>query len=149
MINCRISRYAKMSSNKKQDNAVTVGVRIRPRNEKELAAMMPVCFSATEDAQGVEELDEHGSIVKVWPYDYVFGHECTNQYIFHSVGAKLIDAALEGYNTVLFMYGQTSSGLILFHISFDFPLIYFFRKNVHVVWRSKYSWISRTCYGIW
>ena len=98
---------------KKSDSSVVVGVRIRPRNAKEIEADMPVCFSASPDALNVEELDENQSIVKNWGFDHVFGNECDNQYVFQTVGAKLVDAALDGYNTVLFMYGQTSSGLKL------------------------------------
>ena len=58
----------------------------------------------------MEELDETGHVSKTWPYDYAFGPECTNRYIFDMAGASLIESALEGYNTVMFMYGQTSSG---------------------------------------
>lgn len=74
---------------------------------------MPVFFSASTDALNVEELDENEEVTKNWSYDHVFGPECSNQYIFQAVGVKLVDAALEGYNTVLFMYGQTSSGINL------------------------------------
>lgn len=95
---------------KKTDTSVTVCVRIRPRNGKEIEADMPVCFSASPDALNVEELDEDQNVVKNWGFDHVFGNECDNTFVFQTVGAKLVDAALEGYNTVLFMYGQTSSG---------------------------------------
>lgn len=47
---------------------------------------------------------------KTWPYDHVFGAECSNEYVFNATARKLITNALDGYNTVLFMYGQTSSG---------------------------------------
>jgi hypothetical protein len=102
------------SSNKKStttENAVTVGVRIRPMSDKELTNSQ-CYFAASADATNVQELDEFGMCQKNWSYDHVFGPDCSNQYIFHSVGTKLVDAALEGYNTVLFMYGQTASGRI-------------------------------------
>jgi uncharacterized protein YabN with tetrapyrrole methylase and pyrophosphatase domain len=94
----------------KKDNNVSVGVRIRPRNEKEINANMPVFFRKSNDGSSVEELDENSYAMKHWPYDHVFGDDSTNEEIFNSVGMKLVDAALEGYNTVMFMYGQTSSG---------------------------------------
>lgn len=93
-----------------ETNSVKVGVRIRPRNQKELDANMPVCFSPNSNNDSVEEVDESGDVVKNWPYDNIFGPDCTNTDIFETVGAGLVDAALDGYNTVLFMYGQTSSG---------------------------------------
>ena len=47
---------------------------------------------------------------KSWSIDYAFGPSCTNEFIFKTFGEPLVDNALIGYNTVLFMYGQTSSG---------------------------------------
>jgi centromeric protein E len=49
-------------------------------------------------------------VTKNWGYDYVFGPSASNREIFDTVASHLIDSALEGYNTVMFMYGQTSSG---------------------------------------
>lgn len=95
---------------KKENNNVSVGVRIRPRNDKEIQASMPVCFSSSEDARDVQELNEDGDVVKHWSYDNVFGPENNNKFIFEAMGMKLVDAAMDGYNSVLFMYGQTSSG---------------------------------------
>jgi hypothetical protein len=71
---------------------------------------MPVFFRKSSDGSSVEELDENGVVMKHWPYDYVFGDLSTNEEIFSSAGTKLVDAALDGYNTVIFLYGQTSSG---------------------------------------
>lgn len=99
-----------LQSLKKEGNNVSVGVRIRPRNEKEIQAGMPVFFRKSSDGSSVEELDENGVVMKHWPYDYVFGDLSTNEEIFSSAGTKLVDAALDGYNTVIFLYGQTSSG---------------------------------------
>lgn len=56
------------------------------------------------------EIGDNDMVTKSWPYDYVFGPQCDNSFVFQSVGQQLIDSALDGYNTVLFMYGQTSSG---------------------------------------
>jgi len=48
--------------------------------------------------------------VKLHSFDHVFGDGSTNEIIFDMTASKLADAALDGFNTVLFMYGQTSSG---------------------------------------
>lgn len=100
----------KSEKGEKKENSVSVAVRIRPRNEKEILADMPVAFSPSEDNRDVQELNEDGEIVKRWSYDNVFGPDNNNKFIFDTMGAKLVDAALDGYNSVLFMYGQTSSG---------------------------------------
>jgi kinesin family protein 11 len=100
-----------MSASQKKDTNVSVGVRVRPRNEKEIVANMPVYFNPSpSDLSSVQELDENGVVVKHWSFDKVFGPESTNKEVFDTMGAKLVDGALEGYNTVMFMYGQTSSG---------------------------------------
>ena len=52
-------------------------------------------------------------MVKLHSFDYVFGDDSTNQMIFDLTASKLADSALDGFNTVLFMYGQTSSGIYL------------------------------------
>lgn len=59
----------------------------------------------------MEELDGDGEVSKYWSFDHVFGDHCDNQFIFNTLGAKLVDGAMDGFNTVLFMYGQTSSGM--------------------------------------
>lgn len=97
-------------SGRKDSSNVSVAVRIRPRNEKEITADMPVYFSPSSDGSTVQELDENGVVLKNWAYDNVFGPDCNNRDIFETSISKLVDAALEGYNTVVFMYGQTSSG---------------------------------------
>jgi len=95
---------------KKQSN-VSVAVRIRPRNDREMLSDMPIMFAPDKHNKDVDELNESGQVIKSWSYDHVFGPECSNLYIFNMMGSSLIDAAIEGYNTVLFMYGQTSSGV--------------------------------------
>jgi centromeric protein E len=91
-------------------NGVTVGVRIRPFNSKEKATNTEACFIRGED-NTVRELDpESSDLVKSWPYSHVFDPSSTNEQIFETVGRNLVESALDGFNTVIFMYGQTSSG---------------------------------------
>ena len=71
-----------------QSNNVVVGVRIRPPNAKEIEAEMESRFTPSDDALNVQELNEDGNICKNWSYDYVFGSDCSNQYIFQSVGVN-------------------------------------------------------------
>jgi len=93
------------------DNAVTVCVRIRPPNPKEIAASMRSCFEPSEEGDAVMEIDEeYSGPPKTWHYDHVFGPACDNEFVFNRTAKHLVTNALDGYNTVLFMYGQTSSG---------------------------------------
>jgi len=100
----------KVVASKKESNAVTVAVRIRPLNEAELASEMPAVFKC-DDGKNVDEHDlETLDLEKQWPFDHVFNETCDNEFIFNTIGTRLVEDALIGYNTVLFMYGQTSSG---------------------------------------
>ena len=66
-----------------------------------------------ESGQICEEMDVEGNdIVKLHAFDHVFGDNSSNQGIFDETASKLADSALDGFNTVLFMYGQTSSGTV-------------------------------------
>jgi kinesin family member 3A len=58
----------------------------------------------------VIELHDDLAVPKIWPYDFVFGNDATNEHVFNFTAKKLVSSALDGFNTVLFMYGQTSSG---------------------------------------
>ena len=100
----------KLTSESGSSQNVTVGVRIRPLNQKEREADMLACFTASEDASCIEEISADGEHAKDWAVDYAFGDQCSNEFIFKTFGEPLCDNALLGYNTVLFMYGQTSSG---------------------------------------
>lgn len=43
-------------------------------------------------------------------FDRVFGQESTQAEVFETVGKGLVQSVLEGFNSTLFVYGQTSSG---------------------------------------
>ena len=96
-----------MSSN---NSNVMVGVRIRPLTEKEVAEQCAISFRTSADDISVQEMDERNEIIKLWVYDKAFGPHHNNSFIFQEMGLPLVDAAIDGYNTVLFMYGQTASG---------------------------------------
>lgn len=99
-----------MSKKESKENNVTVGVRIRPLNEKEKREEMKICFQPNEEANHVEQLNDHGAVEDSIGFSHVFGPVETNQTIFEKIGPKLVDSAMDGFNSVLFMYGQTSSG---------------------------------------
>lgn len=90
---------------------VKCAVRIRPISSEEKRHHVGVTFRASEDAEFVEEMKDDGeSIAKNWSIGKVYGPDASNQFIFHELGTELVEAALDGYNAVIFAYGQTSSG---------------------------------------
>ena len=50
----------KLTSESGAAQTVTVGVRIRPLNQKERDAEMEACFTASEDASCIEEMSADG-----------------------------------------------------------------------------------------
>ena len=50
------------------------------------------------------------SIDKKYVYDRVFNPDENNAVVFNEIGKEIIDYALEGFNSTIFAYGQTSSG---------------------------------------
>ncbi len=97
-------------SRKVKENNVTVGVRIRPLNENERSEGMKTCFLADNDGVTIQALNEKGIVDENLGFSYAFGPKDTNQSIFDKISPNLVETAMEGMNSVLFMYGQTSSG---------------------------------------
>jgi type II secretory ATPase GspE/PulE/Tfp pilus assembly ATPase PilB-like protein len=47
---------------------------------------------------------------KIFSFDDVFDAESNQEQIYQSVGMKLVDDVIQGYNGTIFAYGQTGSG---------------------------------------
>ena len=45
-----------------------------------------------------------------YQFDHVFDKEAKNQDVYGKIAFKVIDSAIDGYNSTIFAYGQTSSG---------------------------------------
>ena len=93
---------------KKGDSKENVKVvcRIRPQNQKEAAIGGFMCVRHTD--QTCETTTEDG--VYNFTFDRVFGPESTQVSIFEYTAIPLIGDVLNGYNSTIFAYGQTSSG---------------------------------------
>ena len=82
---------------------VRVGVRIKPT---------PGPSSCEGDAAHNKVLlarSAHGA-ARRYTFDHVFEPSATNAELYASVGAPLLNAALDGYNATLLAYGQTGAG---------------------------------------
>ncbi|XP_066582752.1 kinesin-like protein KIF14 isoform X2 [Prorops nasuta] len=103
------SMYDEESSN------LTVGIRIRPLNLKELND--PTITSVTKvDGQNITV--EYDSVRHTFVYDHCFTSyannsttdHATQETVFKTMVSPLVTNAFEGYNVCLFAYGQTGSG---------------------------------------
>ena len=94
---------------------VVVGVRVRPLNKIELDEENKECFKKVGKQMIREKLfgpDIAGTSLqgKEYVYDHVFGPKNSTLDVYERVAKPLIGQAMEGFNSTVFAYGQTSSG---------------------------------------
>ena len=89
--------------NSKVEN-ITVGLRIRPLNARELASGNSVVWEA--EGKSIKEISGTRSFI----YDNVYPENTETTEIFYHQGLSVIDRCIEGYNGCIFCYGQTGSG---------------------------------------
>ncbi|KAJ1983306.1 hypothetical protein H4R34_001361 [Dimargaris verticillata] len=103
-------------------NAITVAVRCRPLNSRELARGA-VNLIRMEGNQTIitKPVDPKDPKAKPEPKAFTFDHSywsvdkndstyASQEAVFSDLGCTLLDHAFEGYNTCIFAYGQTGSG---------------------------------------
>ncbi|SCU79591.1 LANO_0A06810g1_1 [Lachancea nothofagi CBS 11611] len=97
---------------------ITVAVRCRGRNEKEVGARSSVVV-AVPDVTGTNEVSintsgETGIAAqinsKVYTVDKVFGPSADQALIFKSIAEPLFQDFIKGYNCTVLVYGMTSTG---------------------------------------
>eukprot|EP01059_Diplonema_ambulator_P036751 TRINITY_DN9318_c0_g1_i1.p1 TRINITY_DN9318_c0_g1~~TRINITY_DN9318_c0_g1_i1.p1 ORF type:complete len:1644 (+),score=679.36 TRINITY_DN9318_c0_g1_i1:56-4933(+) len=99
------------------DCSVTVAVRVRPLNSRELSMNSKVIVKA-ETTHAALKLEHEGNKK---PHDFCFDHIwnsidpsaedfASQETVYNDVGKKVLSAAFQGYNACIFAYGQTGSG---------------------------------------
>ncbi|EFA04609.1 kinesin-like protein KIF14 [Tribolium castaneum] len=117
------SALKRRSSKEKFDRVsnLTVAVRIRPMNSRELACVGAANVVKVRNQELVIRSNPLGnsamSLDHVFQYDHIFWScdESDSLYssqedVFTTVGQPLLNSAFRGYNACLFAYGQTGSG---------------------------------------
>ncbi|OMJ80263.1 hypothetical protein SteCoe_19521 [Stentor coeruleus] len=84
---------------------ITVSVRIRPLNPRELASGGEKIW---ENSGSAVIKDKTG--VRSFIYDQVYTETTDTQEIFINQGVEVIEKCMSGYNGCIFCYGQTGSG---------------------------------------
>jgi centromeric protein E len=95
------------------EEAIQVGVRVRPLNAKELAeGDAQACWIKSESsANSLLEIHETtGELLAPKNFDYVFGPDSTNQEVYEAMVTGALEGCMKGYNACIMAYGQTSSG---------------------------------------
>jgi centromeric protein E len=89
---------------------VSVGLRIRPLNSIELESKS-VAVMVEEAGLKVVQLNDVGKDrMSEHSYDAVFGPAVSTARVYQSIASPLVQNTLDGYNSTIFAYGQTSSG---------------------------------------
>lgn len=113
--------------------SLKVFVRRRPINKKETDQGSPICVSVDEDRHTItlKKTDDEKSKAEDFTFDRTFGD--TNQkQVFEAVGFDLVSCVIQGFNTCIFAYGQTSAG----------------KSHSMVGTKTDIGVIPRTCAGI-
>nr|XP_054769619.1 kinesin-like protein KIF2B [Lytechinus pictus] len=113
--NSASSNDSDVSSSGDHGFSVTVGVRVRPFNDREKADRDVKCVIGM-DGNEVQMSSRYGQSSHFcydhcfWSVDRTSANFCGQEAVYRAVGQPLLHSAFEGYNTCLFAYGQTGSG---------------------------------------
>jgi Kinesin motor domain len=91
--------------------SVRVVLRCRPFSEKEKAAGHSNVCTIDKKLASVTINDEKSvGPPKVFTFDSVFDHTCTQSEVYNTTARDIVDSVLEGYNGTVLAYGQTGTG---------------------------------------
>ncbi|EFJ25368.1 hypothetical protein SELMODRAFT_414001 [Selaginella moellendorffii] len=90
-------------SEKSSDTGVSVLVRVRPFNKKELLEQSSAIISKAS-TNSLSICDQH------YTFDAVADEDSTQEEMFKLVGLPMVENCLAGFNSSIFAYGQTGSG---------------------------------------
>jgi kinesin family protein 14 len=100
----------KSKTNKENDNLITVGIRIRPLNRKEISQGFKNMLQISDDEKTINITDRTNQHHE-FTCDHCFTEKNSSQEnVFETIAAPLLLKSIDGYNTSVFAYGQTSSG---------------------------------------
>ena len=94
---------------------VIVVCRVRPESavERRQQQSSPSLLQYGDDGQSVHVMphgDGGGGANHSFSYRRVFGPAVTQESVYDSVGAPMVDAVLDGFNAAMICYGQTGAG---------------------------------------
>jgi centromeric protein E len=112
-----------------KDDKVLVSVRVRPSES-------PSAWEAQTDVNSIKLLSQHHRNAATTPPVFHFDGILTgsdNKSVYSAVARNHVCAAMEGYNAVIFAYGQTASGktfTLVCYCHLQIPIIYFDTSTV-------------------
>ncbi|KAL8102759.1 kinesin-like protein NACK2 [Apium graveolens] len=95
---------------KVSEEKILVTVRLRPLNSKEQAAYDLIAWDCKDDQTIVSRNLYHDRHTGPYTFDKVFDPVCSTQKVYEEGARDVALSALNGINSTIFAYGQTSSG---------------------------------------
>ncbi|KAI8893164.1 P-loop containing nucleoside triphosphate hydrolase protein [Globomyces pollinis-pini] len=90
---------------------ITVVVRVRPRNQREVRENSTTCVATSNNQVHVKaNANASDATTKTFSFDKVFGPNVSQQQVFDDVVSGMLSEVLLGYNCTIFAYGQTGAG---------------------------------------
>ncbi|KAJ3325897.1 hypothetical protein HDV06_002282 [Boothiomyces sp. JEL0866] len=94
-----------------KETNITVVVRVRPRNQREIRENSSVCVTAQNNQIMVKaNPSASDATTKTFSFDKAFGPGVGQETVFNEVVAGMLEEVLMGYNCTIFAYGQTGTG---------------------------------------
>jgi centromeric protein E len=98
--------FLRAAENANKDDKVLVSIRVRPSES-------PTAWEAQTSANSIKLLSQHHRNAATAPPLFHFDEILTgsdNKSVYNAVARNHVCAAMDGYNSVIFAYGQTASG---------------------------------------
>lgn len=107
-----LARWEKMQAATAREEKILVLVRLRPLSEKEIAR------NEVSDWECINEntvlfrnsLQERSMFPTAYSFDKVFRGDCTTRQVYEEAAKEIALSVVNGINSSIFAYGQTSSG---------------------------------------
>ncbi|KAG5495231.1 hypothetical protein JKF63_02286 [Porcisia hertigi] len=110
-----------------EEGRITVGVRVRPLNSREIKLNTGSCITALASYNtlyifpSARSEQEVNALLSVEPslrgtrhhrftFDHVYPVDSTQEQVYEQIGRPVLQSSFSGYHTCIFTYGQTGSG---------------------------------------
>ena len=91
-------------------NSVKVVVRCRPLNKEEKKKGLKSILECDYNRKEVSIQNENEKLASSYYFDKVFNSTASQEFLYRSVVADVVEDTLKGFNCTVFAYGQTGTG---------------------------------------
>ncbi|TKY67629.1 Kinesin protein NACK1 [Spatholobus suberectus] len=105
-------KWEKMQGVSGREEKILVSIRLRPLNEKEIAANESADWECINDTTILyrNTLREGSTFPSAYTFDRVFRGDCVTRQVYEEGAKEVALSVVGGINSSIFAYGQTSSG---------------------------------------